>query len=151
MLDISYLRDTQIPRTCDVIIWPDCHEHVERIVALACKHNVVIIPCGGNTNVTHASLIPVEEKRMVVGLDMTRMTRIKWVDKINMTACIEAGIRGVDLIAKLKEYGCTSGHEPDSVEFSTAGGWVATRCSGMKKNLYGNTEDFVVNMKVVTP
>ena len=44
---------------------------------------------------------------------------------------------------------CT-GHEPDSQEFSTVGGWVATRCvfflhlalmgraSGMKKNVYGN-------------
>ncbi len=35
------------------------------------------------------------------------------------------------------------GHEPDSIEFSTLGGWVATRASGMKKNRYGNIEDLV--------
>jgi len=50
-----------------------------------------------------------------------------------MTACIEAGLRGVDLAAKLEEHGVTMGHEPDSSEFSTLGGWIATRASGMKK------------------
>lgn len=42
------------------------------------------------------------------------------------------------------------GHEPDSVEFSTLGGWVATRASGMKKNKYGNIDDIIMNVKVVT-
>lgn len=30
------------------------------------------------------------------------------------------------------------------------GGWVATRASGMKKNVYGNIEDLVVHMRMVT-
>jgi alkyldihydroxyacetonephosphate synthase len=42
------------------------------------------------------------------------------------------------------------GHEPDSIEFSTLGGWVATRASGMKKNVYGNIEDIVIRVKMVT-
>lgn len=29
------------------------------------------------------------------------------------------------------------------MEFSSVGGWVATRASGMKKNIYGNIEDLV--------
>ena len=37
------------------------------------------------------------------------------------------------------------------MEFSTVGGWVATRASGMKKNVYGNIEDLVVHVKMVTP
>jgi alkyldihydroxyacetonephosphate synthase len=44
----------------------------------------------------------------------------------------------------------TVGHEPDSVEFCTLGGWISTRASGMKKNLYGNIEDIVCNIKIVT-
>jgi len=44
-----------------------------------------------------------------------------------------------------------SGHEPDSAEFSTLGGWVSTRASGMKKNTYGNIEDIVLNITLVTP
>ena len=34
--------------------------------------------------------------------------------------------------------------EPDSIEFSTLGGWIATHASGMKKNRYGNIEDIVL-------
>ena len=34
---------------------------------------------------------------------------------------------------------------------SSVGGWVATRASGMKKNVYGNIEDLLVSVKFVTP
>ena len=54
-------------------------------------------------------------------------------------------------LPKLGERGYTTGHEPDSLEFSSLGGWVATRSSGMKKNIYGNIEDLVVRMRMVTP
>lgn len=75
---------------------------------------------------------------------MTRMNRILWVDKRNMLACIEAGIGGEYLEKQLlSNYGVVMGHEPDSLEFSTLGGWIATRASGMKKNYYGNIEDIV--------
>lgn len=53
-----------------------------------------------------------KEKRMIVSLDMSRMNRIKWVDKINNLACIEAGIIGQDLERELKNYGVCLGHEP---------------------------------------
>jgi len=49
----------------------------------------------------------------------------------------------VDLERDLKQYGVVSGHEPDSMEFSTLGGWISTRASGMKKNTYGNIDDIV--------
>jgi len=68
-----------------------------------------------------------------------------------MTACIEAGIYGQDLEKELARHGLVIGHEPDSVEFSSLGGWVATRASGMKKNKYGNIDDIVINIKIVTP
>jgi alkyldihydroxyacetonephosphate synthase len=36
------------------------------------------------------------------------------------------------------------------MEFSTLGGWISTRASGMKKNTYGNIEDIVQNITLVT-
>lgn len=42
------------------------------------------------------------------------------------------------------------GHEPDSVEFSTLGGWIATNASGMKKNRYGNIEDILLDVTVIS-
>jgi len=68
-----------------------------------------------------------------------------------MLACVEAGVIGIDLERELAQSGVMMGHEPDSVEFSTLGGWISTRASGMKKNRYGNIEDIVVSITMVTP
>jgi alkyldihydroxyacetonephosphate synthase len=83
-------------------------------VELANKHDVVLIPYGGGTNVTNSLMMSPKEKRMIVSLDMSRMNKIKWVDKVNMIACIEAGIIGQDLERELKNYGVCLGHEPVS-------------------------------------
>jgi len=53
-----------------------------------------------------------------------------------------------DCCVQLAEKGYCTGHEPDSIEFSSLGGWVATRASGMKKNIYGNIEDLVCILSV---
>ena len=78
------------------------------------------------------------------------MNRILWIDPVNRMACIEAGAVGRHIQAQLAQHGFTMGHEPDSVEFSTLGGWIATHASGMKKNRYGNIEDIVLDVHVVT-
>jgi alkyldihydroxyacetonephosphate synthase len=87
---------------------------------------------------------------MIVSVDMKRMNRILWIDRVNQMACIEAGAVGRGIMTQLARHGYTLGHEPDSVEFSTLGGWIATHASGMKKNKYGNIEDIVLDMNVVT-
>jgi len=68
----------------------------------------------------------------------------------NMTACIEAGACGEHIEERLRAKGLCTGHEPDSYEFSTLGGYIATRASGMKKNVYGNIEDLLISCKMVT-
>ena len=54
----------------------------------------MIVPYGAGTNVSAALEMEIEEKRMIVSLDMSRMNKIKWVDKENMLVCAEAGIVG---------------------------------------------------------
>jgi FAD/FMN-containing dehydrogenase len=39
-------------------------------------------------------MLPLEEKRMILAVDMSRMNAIKWVDKENNMACVQAGIQG---------------------------------------------------------
>lgn len=46
----------------------------------------------------------------------------------------------------MKQHGVTMGMEPDSMELSTLGGWIATRASGMKRARYGNIEDMVLEV-----
>ncbi|XP_061860865.1 alkyldihydroxyacetonephosphate synthase, peroxisomal isoform X3 [Colius striatus] len=149
--EIFVLREGMFKRVPDIVVWPVCHEDVVKIVELACKHNLCIIPFGGGTSVSSALECPEEEKRTIVSLDTSQMNRVLWIDEKNLTACVEAGIVGQDLEKQLAESGFCTGHEPDSMEFSSLGGWVATRASGMKKNIYGNIEDLVIHIKMVTP
>jgi alkyldihydroxyacetonephosphate synthase len=144
------IKYTQLGRIPDVVIYPESEEQVSTLVEAANRHNVSLIPYGGGTNVTDALRCHPHERRTIVSVDMRRMNRILWIDRENMMACIEAGAVGRHIMADLKKYDVTMGHEPDSVEFSTLGGWIATNASGMKKNRYGNIEDLVLDVNVVT-
>ena len=64
---------------------------------------------------------------------------------------VESGITGKDLEEVLNKEGYTVVHEPDSYEFSTVGGWISTNAAGMKKHRYGNIEDIVQNLTMITP
>ena len=88
---------------------------------------------------------------MIVSVDMRRMSAIEWLDKKDLRACVQAGVTGAQLEEALNRQGFTSGHEPDSIELSTLGGWIATNASGMKKNRYGNIEQIVENITLITP
>lgn len=149
--DIQTLREGKFERIPDVVVWPKCHGDVVRIVDMAHQNDLVIIPYGGGTAVSGAVECPAREPRCIVALDTSQMNRILWVDRENLVACCESGIVGQDLERELGRLGFTTGHEPDSYEFSSLGGWVATRASGMKKNVYGNIEDLVVHVRMVTP
>ena len=145
------LYGSSLERVVDLVFFPQSEEDIKGVIELANEHNVCLIPYGGGTNVSGALAIPAEEERMVVSVDMQRMNRLIWIDEENFQACIEAGIMGKHLEKLLNEKGYTSGHDPDSIEFSTLGGWISTNASGMKKNKYGNIEDIVIEATLVTP
>jgi alkyldihydroxyacetonephosphate synthase len=42
--------------------------------------------------VSGALACPVNEKRMIVSMDMHEMNGIKWIDADNMLVCMEAGL-----------------------------------------------------------
>ena len=144
------IRHGRLERVPDLVLYPSAEEQVTAIVEAAVRHDVCLVPYGGGTNVTDALRCPVHEDRTIVSVDLSRLNRILWIDPVNLMACIQAGAVGRQLQAELARHGFTLGHEPDSVEFSTLGGWIATHASGMKKNRYGNIEDLVLDVHVVT-
>ncbi|XP_029035219.1 alkyldihydroxyacetonephosphate synthase [Osmia bicornis bicornis] len=148
--DIYILRHGSFKRVPDIVVWPKCHEDVVKIIKLCAHYGSVCIPFGGGTSVSGAASCPENERRTIILLDTSQMNRILWLDRENLIICCETGIIGQDLERQLRLQGLTSGHEPDSYEFSSLGGWVATRASGMKKNRYGNIEDLVVRVRMVT-
>ncbi|MEA4944888.1 MAG: FAD-binding oxidoreductase [Propionicimonas sp.] len=149
--EVSRVLFDNLDRTVDLVVWPEGDEDCQALVTLAGEHGVCLIPYGGGTNVSSALLIPAGEDRMVVSVDTKRMNAILSIDRANLTATVQAGVQGSRLEELLAKEGLTCGHEPDSVELSTLGGWIATNASGMKKNRYGNIEDLVENITLVTP
>ena len=141
----------RVPRVVDLVVEPDSEADVQAIVAAAIAHDACLVPYGGGTNVSGALRCPEDEARTVVSMDMRRLRRVLSIDHANGCALVEAGITGVELETALGAAGFTSGHEPDSFEFSTVGGWISTNASGMKKNRYGNIEDIVLEATLVTP
>lgn len=145
------LYGAPLQRIVDIVVYPKVEADIKKIIDLANEYNVCLIPYGGGTNVSGALICPVDEKRSIVSVDMQRMDRILWIDEENNLACIEAGILGKQLEIELEKKGYTTGHEPDSIELSTLGGWISTNASGMKKNRYGNIEDIVLEATLITP
>lgn len=141
----------KIDRTADLVFYVESEEEVKQLIEIAGECNVCLIPFGGGTSVSSALKIPDEEKRMVVAVDLRRMDKVEWINEEDRRICVQAGITGSALETLLDEKGFCVGHEPDSVELSTLGGWIATNASGMKKNRYGNIEDIVENVTMVTP
>ena len=135
----------------DLVFYVESEQETIQLVEMAKKHDVCLIPYGGGTNVTNALRPPKEETRMVVTVDTRRMNRVESIDEENLMVTVQSGITGKDLEEALHKKGYTVGHEPDSYEFSTVGGWISTNAAGMKKHRYGNIEDIVQNVTMITP
>jgi alkyldihydroxyacetonephosphate synthase len=140
-----------LERVADLVVWPESTEEAKHLIRLAVEHGVCLVPYGGGTNVSNALLLSPAETRPIVSVDMSRMNRVLSIDETNQTARVQAGITGSDLESALRAEGWVVGHEPDSMELSTLGGWISTNASGMKKNRYGNIEDIVLEATLVSP
>ena len=141
----------KLEKFTDIVVYVENEEDVINLIEKAKKHNVCLVPYGGGTNVTNALQLPEDEERMIVSVDTRRLNKIISIDTKNLLIEVEAGITGKHLEEELQKKGFTAGHQPDSIELSTLGGWISTNAAGMKKNKYGNIEDIVQNVVMVTP
>ena len=141
----------KLEKFTDIVVYVENEEDVINLIEKAKKHNVCLVPYGGGTNVTNALQLPEDEERMIVSVDTRRLNKIISIDTKNLLIEVEAGITGKYLEEELQKKGFTVGHQPDSIELSTLGGWISTNAAGMKKNKYGNIEDIVQNVVMVTP
>ena len=144
-------RQGYVEQAPDLIVFPEGHDDVVKIIEAAVAHDVCIIPFGGGTNIVGGVDPKDDQDRMIVCLDMRRMNRLLSIDTESRTATIEAGALGPKLEADLTAKGWSLGHFPDSFEYSTLGGWLATRSAGMQSDEYGKIEDMAVSIKMVTP
>ena len=148
--DLVRIRAGHIPNPPDVVVYPADQGHVASLLAWAADRDIAIVPFGGGSSVL-GGVEPSPGDRHVVTLDLARLDRVLSVDPVSHTARVQTGATGPELEAQLNADGFTMGHFPQSFEFSTLGGWVATRAAGQNSIGYGKIEHITQAVRVVTP
>jgi alkyldihydroxyacetonephosphate synthase len=133
------LRSGRVEAFPDGVAYPLEAAGVRQLLRYAATAGARLIPYGGGTSVVgHVNVLPSEAP--VLTVDLARMNRLLRLDEVSGLATFGAGVAGPDLEAALRARGCTLGHYPQSFEYSTLGGWIATRSSGQQSLLYGRIE-----------
>jgi alkyldihydroxyacetonephosphate synthase len=144
------LRSGRIGPFPDGVAYPSSADEVRALLDYAKASGACLIPYGGGTSVVgHINPLPMGPPALTV--DLTRLSNLLNLDKTSQLASFGAGASGPQIESQLRERGYTLGHYPQSFEYSTLGGWIATRSSGQQSYHYGRIEDLFAGGMVETP
>lgn len=150
--DTARMLMRHVPSPPDIVAFPETEDDISAIFDFASDNNVAVIPFGGGTSVCGGTEAEVGNSYAgTICVDMERFNRIIEIDNVSRTARIQAGMLGPDIDAALKPHGLTLRHFPQSYQFSTIGGWVATRAGGHFATLYTHIDDLVESVRMITP
>ncbi|MFF9765445.1 FAD-binding oxidoreductase [Streptomyces sp. NPDC014636] len=135
----------------DLVARPRDERDVTDLLDWCGREGVAVIPFGGGSSVVGGVEPRGADHRAVVTMDLESMDRVLEVDGTSRAARIQSGVFGPHLENQLRPHGLTLRHFPQSFEFSTLGGWLATRAGGHYATLYTHIDDLVESMRVVTP
>jgi len=149
--DLVRIRSGDASSAPDAVAWPASAEQVAAALAICAEHKVAVVPFGGGTSVV-GGVEPVREGFAgAISLDLARLSATVEVDRTSLTARLDAGLFGPEAERRLQEHGVTLGHFPQSFEYSTVGGWVATRSAGQASTGYGRIDTLVEAVRCITP
>jgi alkyldihydroxyacetonephosphate synthase len=149
--DLLRLRAGRPSAAPDAVLMPRQPEQVQAVLRACSEIGVAVVPFGGGTSVV-GGVEPLRGRfDAAVSLDLTRLARVLSVDRRSLTATLEPGLLGPAVEAALAAHGLTLGHYPQSFEFSTVGGWVATRSAGQASTGYGRIDELVEGVRCLTP
>src|SRR5207245_665347 len=129
---------------------PRTEEDIARALEACARAGIAIAPYGGGTSVV-GGVEAGGRGRPACSLDLGHLSRVLEVDPVSRAARIQAGALGPDLESQLRQHGLTLRHFPQSFEFSTLGGWIATRAGGHFATLYTHIDDLVESVRMITP
>ena len=140
------------PNPPDLVAFPKTEKDISIVLDWASSNDLAVVPYGGGSSVCGGVETNVgDDYKGVISLDMKNLNSIVEVDRESRTALIQGGIYGPDLEENLKKHDLTMRHYPQSFEFSTLGGWIATRSGGHYATLYTHIDDFVESLRMITP
>jgi alkyldihydroxyacetonephosphate synthase len=135
----------------DAVVAPAGHDEVLAVLRLCAEAGVAVVPFGGGTSVVGG----LEPERAgfgaLVSLDLGRLDAIGAVDRRALTATLGPGLRLPEADRALAAEGLTLGHVPQSYEWASVGGCVATRSAGQSSTGHGRIDANVVALRAATP
>jgi alkyldihydroxyacetonephosphate synthase len=151
---VDYVRGLLGRYDCapDVVAYPRSEAEISAVMDWAGGVEASLAPFGGGSSVCGG----VEHRRdgrykAAVTLDLRNLGKVLEVDATSRAARIQGGAFGPALEAQLKPHGLTLRHFPQSFEYSTLGGWIATRSGGHFATLYTHIDDLVESLRLVSP
>ncbi len=136
----------------DVVAFPRSEADIVALLDWASDAGVAAIPFGGGSSVVGGVEPAVGEGYTgTLTIDLKRLDEVLEVDPGSRAARIQGGAEGPGLERQLKPHGLTLRHFPQSFQYSTLGGWIATRSGGHFATLYTHIDDFVESLRVITP
>lgn len=149
--DLVRLRAGDGSRAPDAIVAPGSGTEVACALAACAAEGVAVVPFGGGTSVVGGVDALRGAHAAVIALDLTRLDRVLDLDRRSLTATVEAGMLGPKLERLLGTAGLTLGHFPQSFQYSSVGGWIATRSAGQASAGYGRIEALVEALRFEAP
>jgi alkyldihydroxyacetonephosphate synthase len=129
-----------------LVVRPRSVDEVSSLLEWAQRTGAAIVPAGGRSGVVEG----IRAEGLIV-LDTSGLDAIGAIDEKSRLITVGAGVTGPGLRVHLEKHGWFLGHEPQSVEISTVGGWVATKACGQLSARYGGIEDLVAGLTAVLP
>jgi alkyldihydroxyacetonephosphate synthase len=142
----------RIDHAPDVVAHPRDEAEAEQVLAWAADAGAAVIPFGGGTSVVGGVEARVPDRFAgVVTLSLAALDRVLEVDEVSQAARIQAGALGPALERQLAPHGLTLRHFPQSFQFSTLGGWIATRAGGHFATGETHVDELVESVRAITP
>ena len=142
----------QIDNPPDLVARPADEAELEEVIGWCAEAGAAAIPYGGGTSVCGGVEPRVgDEYSGAVSVDLGGFDRVLEVDEVSRAARIQAGALGPALEDQLGGHGFTLRHFPQSFEYSTLGGWIATRAGGHFATKETHIDDLVESVRALTP
>jgi alkyldihydroxyacetonephosphate synthase len=149
--DLVRMRSGGAEEAPDAVAYPSSHEEVRAVLDACGRGGIAVVPFGGGTSVVGGVEPLREDFAGVVALDLSRLDALVSVDERSLTAVLEAGVPLPEAERLLGERGLTLGHFPQSYEYATVGGCVATRSAGQASTGYGRIDELVLGVRMAAP
>jgi alkyldihydroxyacetonephosphate synthase len=148
--DLLRLRRGDADPAPDAVVAPDGADAVRGVLEACATHRVAVVPFGGGTSVV-GGVEPLRgDCHAVIALDLAALRDVE-VDARSLLARAGAGLSLPALEARLGADGLTLGHFPQSYEYATLGGCVATRSAGQASTGYGRIDELVHGVRLAAP